>query len=312
MMSSMTEPGSESENVVLPADSHVHSQWSWDALAGSMEGTCRRAVEIGLPAVAFTEHADFTPWSLRSELLALVPGDWQARVNDGVLTPPPLDLDGYLACLERCRELFPGLRILSGVELGEPHWHAARSTALLRAGGFDRVLASVHSASAGAGFAEISDRFRDRDPAGVLRDYLAETAALIIGFDAFDVLAHIDYPVRYWPANAPAHDPDDFQDEYRHVLRLLAAAGKALEVNTRVPLHPKILAWWREEDGQAITFASDAHDPARLADGFAETVRVAQAAGFGAGHNSGGFWGRVLGSGAGLKASVLLGIGDVR
>ena len=57
----MTEPGSESENVVLPADSHVHSQWSWDALAGSMEGTCRRAVEIGLPAVAFTEHADFTP-----------------------------------------------------------------------------------------------------------------------------------------------------------------------------------------------------------------------------------------------------------
>ena len=199
----MTEAAPETGPVDLPADSHVHSQWSWDALAGSMEGTCQRAVEIGLPAVAFTEHADFTPWSLGPDLLELVPDDWQPRVIDGVLTPPPLDLNGYLGCLRRCRERFPGLRILSGVELGEPHWHSARAAALLRDGGFDRVLASVHSASAGDGFAEISDSFRDQAPDRVLRGYLAETAALITGFDAFDVLAHIDYPVRYWPQRRP-------------------------------------------------------------------------------------------------------------
>jgi histidinol-phosphatase (PHP family) len=39
--------------VVLPADSHVHTEWSWDAPDGSMERTCARAVEIGLPAIAF-------------------------------------------------------------------------------------------------------------------------------------------------------------------------------------------------------------------------------------------------------------------
>ena len=49
---------------VLPTDNHVHTEWSWDALAGSMERTCRRAVEIGLSAVAFSEHADFAPWTL--------------------------------------------------------------------------------------------------------------------------------------------------------------------------------------------------------------------------------------------------------
>jgi histidinol phosphatase-like PHP family hydrolase len=43
--------------VVLPADGHVHSEWSWDAPDGSMERTCARALDIGLPAVAFTEHA---------------------------------------------------------------------------------------------------------------------------------------------------------------------------------------------------------------------------------------------------------------
>ncbi|WP_372495716.1 hypothetical protein [Kitasatospora humi] len=26
-----------------------------------MDQTCRRALELGLPAVAFTEHADLTP-----------------------------------------------------------------------------------------------------------------------------------------------------------------------------------------------------------------------------------------------------------
>jgi histidinol-phosphatase (PHP family) len=293
-MSTMTETAPGTGSRVLPADSHVHSQWSWDALAGSMEGTCQRAVEIGLPAVAFTEHADFTPWSLGPDLLELVPDDWQPRVSDGVLTPPPLDLDGYLGCLDRCRGRFPGLRILSGVELGEPHWHSDRVAALLRAGGFDRVLASVHSAPTGAGFTELSDGFRGQDPARVLRAYLAETTALITRFDAFEVLAHIDYPVRYWPDDARPHDPEDFQDEYRQVLRHLAEAGKALEVNTRVPLHPQVLAWWRQEGGRAITFASDAHDPAKLAARFTETVRVAEAAGFGAGRDPSGFWGRVL------------------
>ena len=285
----MTKRRPDTEPIALPPDSHVHSQWSWDALAGSMYDTCLRAVEIGLPAVAFTEHADFTPWSLPPE--ATIPDDWRRLVSGGVLTPPPLDLDGYQDCLHCCRERFPGLRILSGVELSEPHWHSPRATSLLRDGGFDRILAAVHSAPAGSGFIEISDRFREQSPTQVLRGYLTETAVLITQFDAFDILAHIDYPVRKWPQNAKPYDPYEFQDEYRHVLRTLASTGKALEVNTRVPLHPVILAWWRQEGGQAITFASDAHDPSALAAGFIQAARLADAAGFGPALDPYGFWG---------------------
>ena len=47
---------------MLPPDDHVHSEWSWDTLTGNMERTCARAVEIGLPSVAFTEHVDFAPY----------------------------------------------------------------------------------------------------------------------------------------------------------------------------------------------------------------------------------------------------------
>ena len=35
----------------LPTDSHVHSQWSWDAPGGSMERTCEQALRLGLPAL---------------------------------------------------------------------------------------------------------------------------------------------------------------------------------------------------------------------------------------------------------------------
>jgi histidinol-phosphatase (PHP family) len=272
----------------LPPDNHVHSQFSWDALAGSMEATCERAVQIGLPALAFTEHADFTPWPV--EPAVELPEQWRSLVSDGLFVPPPLDLARYRECLERCRVRFPELRILSGVELGEPHWHRPVTDTLLGDGSFDRVLASVHSVTIGPVTGEISQFLTDGDPAAAMRVYLAEAASLVSEFDAYDVLAHIDYPVRSWPADAKPFDPLDFKEEYRHVLRLLANADKALEVNTAVPLHPQILAWWREDGGRAITFASDAHSADRLAAGFAEAVRVADAAGFGAGNDPLGLW----------------------
>jgi histidinol-phosphatase (PHP family) len=54
-----------------------------------------------------------------------------------------LQLDGYLECLQRCRDRFPALSILSGVELGERHWHSADAGPHLSAGQFDRVPGSL-------------------------------------------------------------------------------------------------------------------------------------------------------------------------
>ena len=65
--------------VVLPADDHVHSQWSWDAVSGSMERTCARAIEIGVPSVAFTEHADVTSWEVPPDVS--LPPDWARQIE---------------------------------------------------------------------------------------------------------------------------------------------------------------------------------------------------------------------------------------
>ena len=106
-----------------PPDSQVHSQWSGDSPIGDMEQSCVRAVELGLPAIAFTEHLDQTVWRIASEgphrsdrLAALVDAD-------GILTPSAFDAAGYLGAIERCRARFPQVTP-TGVWLGQPYARA--------------------------------------------------------------------------------------------------------------------------------------------------------------------------------------------
>jgi histidinol-phosphatase (PHP family) len=279
----------EGKNVQLPADNHVHSQYSWDALAGAMEESCEQAVALGLPSIAFTEHADFSPTPVTDP--DSLPGYWRKHVLDDVLTPPEIDRSGYLSTLERCRERFPQLRILSGVELSEPHWHREKVADLVTRGGFQRVLASMHSAvSRDEDYLDVIVSIKKTDPTKAVRAYLAEAERLVAEFDGFEVLTHIDYPFRYWPRDAPPYDIADFESEIRAVLRALARAGKVLEFSTRLPMDPRILTWWRADGGAALSFASDAHEPAAVARGFREAADVARAAGFRPSDDPFAFW----------------------
>ena len=278
--------------MALPPDGHVHTEWSWDAAAGSMEQSCARAVELGLPSIAFTDHADFTGWVIDPEVKARMRPRNAARVGpDNRFRPPPLAAAAYLDCVRRCRDLFPGLRILSGTELGEPHWHGEEVKAVLGAGTFDRVLGSVHSLDVD-GIRPVDFHFDRARPADLIRAYLGETLRLAESTAPFAVLAHIDYPVRYWPAAAGPFDPGAFEDEYRAVLAALARSGRALEVNTTVPLPAPIVRWWHEAGGDALTFGSDAHKPSSVAREFAAAAAMAEAAGFHPGRHPHDLWRR--------------------
>ena len=111
----------------------------------------------------------------------------------------------------------------------------------------------------------------------------------------FAVLAHIDYPVRYWPAEAGPFDLNAFEDECRHALRALADSGRGLEVNTKAaPLslsrYGQIVRWSREEGGKVVTFGSDARDPSAIARGFAEAVAMVEAHGYRPGRHHYDVW----------------------
>ncbi|ANW67057.1 histidinol phosphate phosphatase [Mycobacterium sp. djl-10] len=273
---------------MLPPDNHVHSQFSWDTGAqASMRDTCAQAVQLGLPAVAFTEHVDFTEW-----------GDHDHPPGDGVdiverQRVSPVDFEGYLASVQECRDLFPELRILTGIEAGEPHHFAGGVAAVLRQGSFDRVLGSLHSLVHDGELVYAQRVFQYRHAPEVMRDYFAEMLNLVAGSDVFGVLAHCDYPRRYWPFGAGEYREADYEEEYRGVFRALAASGRALELNTASPLaSAELMRWWYQEGGDAVSFGSDAHTPLRVGDKFDLATDIVTAAGFKPGRDEYDFWRR--------------------
>lgn len=259
-----------------------------------MERSCERAIELGLSAIAFTEHLDHTVWMVEFDALDGNDHLRSLASADGTLTPPEFDAAGYLESIQYCRDRHPDLWIVSGLELGEPHWHAEAVNRVLGAGRFDRVLGSLHCLPDRNGYAEPAGLYGHRDADEVVRTYLAEVAELVTASNAFSVLAHIDYPLRSWPAwTAGPFEPLAFEEEFRHALRETARSGRALEVSTVVPLHSTVLRWWHDVGGDAVSFGSDAHDPSSVARGFRDAAAMAEAHGFRPGSTPYDLWGRV-------------------
>jgi histidinol-phosphatase (PHP family) len=274
-------------------DGHVHTEWSWDTVTGSMEASCARALALGLSSIAFTDHVDFNGWQLTADDVDRLPDHMRKLVTPaGVLSPPPVDVAGYLESVRRCRERFPELRILTGVELSEPHRFDDRVKELLRGGDFERVLGSLHTMVVDGREVGVNHLYGTVPAGQLVREYLAEALRLVESSDVFGVLAHIDYAIRYWPASAGPFRAEDFEDEFRAVLEALARTDRALEVNTTMPPNARLVGWWRDVGGRALCFGSDAHDPVVIARRFEQAAAMVEAHGFRPGRDPNGFWTR--------------------
>jgi histidinol-phosphatase (PHP family) len=247
-----------------------------------MEKSCERALEIGLPAIAFTEHADFV------------------TIHEGQHS---VDIAGYHEAIERCRTRYKSLRILSGIELGEPHWFPEETASVLAAGKLDRVLGSIHCIRLSGGREVDASEFRlepKADQAEAVRKYFLETLAMVESSEPFQALAHLDYPKRYWPEALPAYREEDYEAELRAILVAAVRRGCVLEANTtrgdggESNFCPglKVLRWWHEVGGEAVSFGSDAHQPDKVAGGFELATQVVEAAGFKPSEDPAGLWRR--------------------
>ncbi|MDX6255677.1 MAG: histidinol-phosphatase family [Frankiales bacterium] len=280
----------EPPQVRLPADDHVHSQFSYDTgEAASMREACEQAVAMGLPSVAFTEHVELLDPgagdALSSAAMAGVTVGYGGRVR-------PLDVEAYLASIDECRQRYPSLRVLSGVEAGQPHLFGASLATLLGGGRFDRVLGSCHALVHDGALVEVGSLYHVMSVEDAVRRYFAEVLAVVEGSDAFQVLAHVDFIARYLP-RAGGYDGAAYEEEYRAIFRALARSGRALELNTKSRLASvDQLRWWYEEGGEAVSFGSDAHVPWGVGDGFAQAVAMAEAAGFRPGRHPYDWWRR--------------------
>ncbi|MDW8394926.1 MAG: histidinol-phosphatase HisJ family protein [Anaerolineae bacterium] len=261
--------GTLGHEVYMLVDYHCHTCFSQDSKA-SMAEQCQAALQRRLHQIAFTEHEDYNPDD---------PTSFYFRH------------EAYLREVERCRQAFgTSLVIRAGIEISEPHRHAARAGRVLAEYPWDFVLGSLHwvTPEVDSYRPQFFTTWCDGDWRLAFRRYFTEMIALARDGD-FDVLAHLDYPARYGKRYfGDEYDIGEFEDLVREALSILIARGKGIEINTspwrKGAAHPNppqvVLSWYREMGGTVLTIGSDAHAPQEVGADMSRALALARAAGF--------------------------------
>lgn len=246
-------------------DYHMHSTNSTDGKNSVME-MCAQAVKNGLNEIAFTDH--FEPQ----------PGKEDYRIYN------PFQL---MAEIHRARKIFGHkLKILVGIELGQPHHFPVSSERVLTSIPYDYVLASAHKFKNGCDVGELN--YSEWDLNDLYTVYSRELKALV-QWGKFDCVGHIDLIKRYCTCFYNSRVTLAIcRDMLEDVLKSIIYEGKGIEINTSgLRQQPKetypgidILKLYRQLGGEILTLGSDAHNTQELGRGLIEAVKLAEKSGF--------------------------------
>ena len=228
-------------------DFHMHSRVSFDG-HDTGEVLAKAALAAGLKEICFTDHIDYDPL--------------------GKMGCMAFDTAAYNA--EYDHLAVPGLTIRRGMEFGITHDNAAQFREDLKRRHFDFVLGSIH-------FVDGLDVYFQEwwDGKTVFQAeqrYLDATLDCVKIHDDFDVLAHLTYIAKTHCHPAPRPVPySEHREVIDEILRILAAKGKGLEMNTSgvdrcggfLPT-ADIFRRFHELGGEIVTIGSDAHTADRV------------------------------------------------
>jgi histidinol-phosphatase (PHP family) len=228
--------------MVIPFDYHMHTRFSEDG-DDTPEAMCRRAIDLCVPEIGFSEHWDVGPH----------------EKNPRFFKPEPWYVE-----LERLRALFAGkLVIRAGIEIAEPHLYPSEAAEVLGRAPFDYVIGSVHFV--GSDFMFNANFFHTHTADEVYDSYFSELGRMLESAD-IDIVAHFDIPAR---TGKPilGYQPARYEEKIRSALKTCIERDLALDVNVsglRKPARiimpdPLILKWYVEMGGRRLTLGSDAH-----------------------------------------------------
>ena len=238
-------------------DYHMHSRVSFDGHDSGLE-MALAAKNAGLKEICFTDHLDYDPLG-----------------QMGVLA---FDTDVYNREYDTLE--VPGLKIRRGMEFGMTPKNLDRFRQDLSRRHFDFVLGSIH-------FVDDLDAYyqpfwQGKTVFQAERRYLEATLDCVRIHDDFDVLAHLTYIAKTHAHPCPRPvSYGEHRELIDEILRVLAAKGKGLELNTsgvdRCGDHlptADIFRRFRELGGEIVTVGSDAHRCSRVGQYSAEACGI--------------------------------------
>ena len=228
-------------------DYHMHSRVSFDG-HDTGEALAKAALAAGLKEICFTDHIDYDPLDQMGNMA--------------------FDTAAYNAEYDHLE--IPGLKICRGMEFGMTHDNVAQFQEDLKRRHFDFVLGSIHFVDGLDVYFE--PWWRGKTVFQAERRYLEATLDCVQLHDRFDVLAHLTYIAKTHCHPAPRPVPyGEHREIIDEILRILAAKGKGLEINTSgidrcggfLPT-ADVFRRFKELGGEIVTIGSDAHRTDRV------------------------------------------------
>lgn len=244
---------------------HCHSTVSDDA-RDTMPDMARAAQKAGIQILCFTDHCDML--SGMGELQDVF--DWDAAAA------------GFAAA----KAAAPTLDLRLGIELGCPTQNPTLAARKLSHPGIDFVIGSVHNTRSGPDYYYL--HYTDADQCQALMDdYLAQVLE-VARSPYYDVLGHLDYPVRYMRRDGVDISLSPEHPTVQAIFRAVIDSGRGIECNTSgyrnggsytMPGR-ELLAAYRAAGGTRLTIGSDAHSADQVTLGLRESLRMLRELGF--------------------------------
>ena len=251
-------------------DYHTHTHFSFDGdPAATHDAMCRRALEVGLSEIAFTDHCD-------------VNGEVEGFYA-------PYDHTAAFAAMEEVKEKYKGrLNVVCGIELGNPHQYPNEARAVLAAHPYDFVIGSLHNLTAVPDFCFLHyEHMPDELIHHLFNRALDENLALA-QFEGITTLGHITYMHRYVTRAGKPFDFKPHYDKLRELYRIIIDRDVALELNVSTLWQGlgismptmELLKLYKDCGGKLVTIGSDAHAPENLGKAIRKGYAILQTVGF--------------------------------
>jgi len=247
----------------LPPDYHMHTPLCRHA-AGEPVDYARRAVEIGLTEIGFSDHSP-----MRQDNF----DNWRMNFSQ---------LDEYVAKVRRAQKEFPQLTIRLALEVDYLPGHEDWIRELAARQPWDYFIGSVHYVSDSWDIdnpAKLSE-WKKRDAFAVWSAYF-ERLTMAAESKLFEIIGHVDLPKKF--GIRPAQDCTPLYEKF---LDAAKKSGCAIELNTAglrkdcKEIYPsREILKLAFQKGVPITFGSDAHKPEEVGMNFAEAIALARSVG---------------------------------
>lgn len=238
-------------NTTRYADYHMHTYYS-DDCRYPMEKMVQKAISLGLDEIAFTDHVDHA-----------------MSINQIV------DYHSYFAEIAMLQRKYAGkITLKAGVEFGVQSHTIATYNDDAKNYPFDFIILSNHQIDGKEFWNQVFQKGKTQ--AQFQTAYYAAIYNVIQHYKEYSVLGHLDMIKRY-------DEYGDYPDSrimgmVDQILELVIKDGKGIELNTSSfkygmkDLMPSkaLLRRYYELGGTILTIGSDAHEPTRIGDHFAD------------------------------------------